>query len=196
MESSPAERKLVARALAGEEGAFRALLRRYQRDVFNLAFRILKNREDAEDAAQEVFVRVYQSLGQYDPNRPFRNWLLRITHNLCVDVLRRRRIRTVSLSEPLQGEEGEIGWELPDPDAADPLDALVGKEEREIIEETIAKLGETLRSAIVLRHVQGLRYEEIAEVLGIPLGTVKVRIFRARAAIAEILGRRFGEKGP
>jgi RNA polymerase sigma-70 factor (ECF subfamily) len=195
MGSSPEERRLVARARAGEEGAFRSLLRRHQRDVFNLAFRILRNREDAEDAAQEVFLRIYRSLGQYDPERPFRNWLLRITHNLCIDLLRRRRIATVSLGEPLRRDEGEIEWELPDPSAADPLEALVGKEEKELVEEAIAKLGPTLRSAIVLRHVQGLRYEEIADVLGIPLGTVKVRLFRARAAIADLLARRLEGDG-
>ncbi|MBM3321551.1 MAG: sigma-70 family RNA polymerase sigma factor [Candidatus Eisenbacteria bacterium] len=195
MGSSPEERRLVARARAGEEGAFRSLLRRHQRDVFNLAFRILRNREDAEDAAQEVFLRIYRSLEQYDPERPFRNWLLRITHNLCIDWLRRRRIATVSLGEPLRQDEGEIEWELPDPSAADPLETLLGKEERELVEEAIAKLGPTLRSAIVLRHVQGLRYEEIADVLGIPLGTVKVRLFRARAAIAELLGRKLEREG-
>jgi RNA polymerase sigma-70 factor (ECF subfamily) len=192
---TPDERTLVAKARAGDEGAFRALVRAHQRSVFGLAYRILQNREDAEDAAQEAFIRVYRSLEQYDPERPFRSWLLRITHNLCVDTLRRRRLRLVSLDEPIRGEAGEIEWDPADTTTPDPLEALVAGEEKELIEKAIARLGPTLRSAIVLRHVQGLRYEEIAEILGVPLGTVKVRIFRARAAIAEALARRFGGEG-
>ncbi|RPJ43487.1 MAG: sigma-70 family RNA polymerase sigma factor, partial [Candidatus Latescibacterota bacterium] len=164
MKSAPDERSLVARTLAGDEDAFRALLRRYRSDVYNLAIRILKNREDAEDASQEVFVRLYRALDQYDPERPFRGWLLRITHNLCVDHLRRRRLPAVSIDGPLRTEEGEGDWDLPDPKARDPLEDLVGKEEQELVEEAIGRLGPVLRSAIVLRHVQGLRYEEIAEV--------------------------------
>jgi RNA polymerase sigma-70 factor (ECF subfamily) len=162
--------------------------------VFNLAIRILRNREDAEDASQEVFFRLYRSLGQYDPGRPFRSWLLRITHNLCIDLLRRRRVAPVSIDGPLRGEEGDSEWDLPDPSGRDPLEELLGKEERELVEAAIERLGPVLRSAIVLRHMHGLRYEEIAEVLDVPLGTVKVRIFRARAAIADFLARRSGER--
>jgi RNA polymerase sigma-70 factor (ECF subfamily) len=196
MVSKPEEREWVARARGGDEEAFRALVRRYQGEVYNLAGRILRNREDAEDAAQEVFVRVYGALHQYDPSHPFRNWLLRITHNLCIDHLRRKRISTVSMDEPIRQKDGEVGWELPDPDAPDPLEAVIYAEERGWIEEAIASLGPTLRAAITLRHLHGLRYEEIAEILDVPLGTVKVRIFRARAALAKLLARRMeGENG-
>ncbi|MFH1278166.1 MAG: sigma-70 family RNA polymerase sigma factor [Candidatus Eisenbacteria bacterium] len=190
MESSPDVRILVERAREGDEEAFRLLLRRFQGDVMALAWRILRNRDDAEDAAQEVFIRLHRSLGQYDPNRAFRSWLLRITHNLCIDHLRRKKPATISLDEPIRHGDGEMDRDLPDPDAKDPLEILVEKEEKTLIEEAIAGLGPTLRSAITLRHVQGLRYEEIAEILEVPLGTVKVRIFRARAAMAEILERK------
>ncbi|MBN1824950.1 MAG: sigma-70 family RNA polymerase sigma factor [Candidatus Eisenbacteria bacterium] len=194
MESKPDDKSLVARARAGDEECFRILIRRYQRDVFRLCYRILRNNEDAEDASQDVFIRLHRSLGQYDPSHLFRSWLLRITHNLCIDHLRRRRMTTVSLDEPIRRGDGEIEWDLPDPDAMDPLDATALGQEREMLEEAIARLGPTLRSAITLRHVHGLRYEEIAETLDVPLGTVKVRIFRARAALAEMLGERLGRE--
>lgn len=197
MESSPSRlRNLVRRAREGDEEAFRLLLRRYQGDVFGLAWRILRNRDDAEDAAQEVFIRLHKSLDQYDPNRAFRSWLLRITHNLCIDHIRKRRLATVSFDEPIPTGDGEVGWDPPDPDGKDPLERLVEKEERELIEEAIAGLAPKLRSAITLRHVQGLRYEEIAEILDVPLGTVKVRIFRARAAMAGILERKLRGESP
>lgn len=194
MVSSPDDATLVSRARTGDEEAFRALLRRYRSDVYSLAVRILRNREDAEDAAQEVFIRLHRALDQYDPSRAFRNWLLRITHNMCIDQIRRRRISTLSIDEPLRQEDGEVGWDLPDTRSRGPLDELLAKEEKELIEEAIGRLGPVLRSAITLRHVQGLRYEEIAEILDVPLGTVKVRIFRARAALAEILTRRLGKE--
>jgi len=195
MGSKPEERERIARARRGDQDAFRAIVRRYQREVFNLALRILRNREDAEDATQEVFVRIYGALHQYDPRHPFRSWLLRITHNLCIDQIRRKRISTVSIDRPVAQKDGEVGWEIPDPDAADPLEEVMHRERREWIEEAIGALGPTLRTAITLRHFHGLRYEEIAEVLDVPLGTVKVRIFRARAALAKILARRMEGEG-
>lgn len=195
MDTSPDVRSLVRKARTGDETAFREIVRLFQSDVLHLAGRILRNKDDAEDAAQEVFVRLHRSLGQYDPERAFRSWLLRITHNLCIDHLRRRRMSTVSLDEPIQAGDGEIEWEIADPAGVDPLENLLEMEEKRLIEESIAELGPTLRSAITLRHVQGLRYDEIAEILGVPLGTVKVRIFRARAAMAEILGRKLGRDG-
>ncbi len=194
MVSKPEEKEWVARARSGDEEAFRAIVRRYQGEVYNLAGRILRNREDAEDAAQDVFVRIYGALHQYDPRYPFRNWVLRITHNLCIDCLRRKRVPTVSMDEPIRQKDGEMGWELPDPDAPDPLEQVMRTEESRWIEEAIGSLGPTLRTAITLRHFHGLRYEEIAEILEVPLGTVKVRIFRARAALAKILARRMGEE--
>jgi RNA polymerase sigma-70 factor (ECF subfamily) len=192
MAGSPDEKKLVRRARGGDQEAFRLLLREYQTPVFNLALRILRSREDAEDASQEVFVKVYNALHQYDPRYAFRSWIFRITHNLCIDYIRRRKMSTLSLDAPVAGPEGEMEWDLPDPDAIDPSEAASAGEEREMIERAIEKLGPTLRSAITLRHLEGLRYDEIAEILEIPLGTVKVRIFRAREMLAKFLSRPLG----
>lgn len=194
MAGSPDEKKLVRRARGGDREAFRLLLREYQTPVFNLALRILRSREDAEDAAQEVFVKVYNALHQYDPRYAFRSWIFRITHNLCIDYIRRRKMSTLSIDAPVAGPEGDMEWNLPDRDAVDPLEAASAGEERDLIERAIEKLGPTLRSAITLRHVDGLRYDEIAEILDIPLGTVKVRIFRAREMLAKLLSRPLGRE--
>lgn len=194
MASSPDEKSLVKRARGGDEEAFRLLLRAYQTPVYSLALRILRAKEDAEDATQEVFVKVYNALHQYDPHYAFRSWIFRITHNLCIDFIRRRKQNTLSLDAPIAGHEGEMDWDLPDPDAVDPLEATSAGEEKKLIEEAIERLNPTLRSAITLRHVEGLRYDEIAEILDIPLGTVKVRIFRARETLAKLLSQKL-ERG-
>ncbi len=194
MANSREEKALVARALDGDREAFRLLLREYQTPVFHIALRMLRDREDAEDATQDVFIKVHGALHQYDFRYPFRSWIFRIAHNRCIDYIRKRKMTFLSLDAPAPGREEETGWELPDPDAVDPLDAAQAAEEKELIEEAIGKLGPTLRSAITLRHVEGLRYEEIAQILGVPLGTVKVRIFRARQVLARLLGRRLGKE--
>jgi len=194
MASSPDEKALVARAVDGDQEAFRLLLREYQTAVYNLAFRILRGKEDAEDASQEVFVKVHKALHQYDPRYAFRSWIFRITHNLCIDMIRRRKPPALSINSPIATSEGEVEWDLPDVDAVDPLEAVTALEEKNMIEEAIEKLGPTLRSAITLRHIEGLRYDEIAKILDIPLGTVKVRIFRARELLAKLLASRLGRE--
>ena len=102
-------------------------------------------------------------------------------------------MRTVSIHEPIHHDDGDLEWDLPDTQTLDPLQEVIRREEKDLIEDAIAQLGPTLRSAITLRHLHGLRYDEIAEILEIPLGTVKVRIFRARAALAQILAVRLEE---
>lgn len=194
MASTPDDKQLVSKARSGDEESFRLLIRRYQGDVLNLAWRILRNREDAQDAAQDVFIRLHRSLDQYDPKHAFRSWLLRITHNMCIDHIRKRKPGTISIHDPILTDGGEIGWDLPDMRADDPLDVVIEGQEKNMLEEAIAVLNPILRSAITMRHVHGLRYEEIAEALDIPLGTVKVRIFRARSALAKLLGDRL-ERG-
>jgi len=191
----PDEKQLVRKALDGDVDAFRELVRAYQSAVFHLSVRILRNRDDADDAAQEVFVKVYQALRSYNPRYALKSWILRITHNHCIDLLRKRRKGMVSLDEPLSLADGETEWDLPDPDAVDPSEAVEAEELKEVLAAAIDRLSPNLQAAITLRHVEGLHYDEIADVLGIPLGTVKVRIFRAREELARLLSRRLGGRG-
>ncbi|KPL09981.1 hypothetical protein AMJ71_04885 [candidate division TA06 bacterium SM1_40] len=184
MEQTDAE--LVNAARGGDEQAIRDLLGRYRTAVFNLAFRILRNEEDATDAAQETFIRVFRALDRFDESQRFKPWILRIASNYCIDQIRKRDWRTVSFDTPIETEDGTLEMELAGP-GPQPDEVLERKEQRMVIEQAIDSLPPDYRMAIVLRHTEGLSYEEIADVLGVPLGTVKARIHRARSALQKKL---------
>lgn len=182
----PDDRDLVRRALDGDESAFALLVRRYERGLYNLALRMVRDAEQARDLTQEIFLRVHRSLARYDPVYPFPSWIYRVGSNLCIDWIRRRRIDTVSLDAPIGGEEDgptrEVAGDLPDP-----AELLEKKERRRMISRALAKLPESHRLVLLLRHQRDLSYEEIAVALDVPLGTVKARIHRAREALRRIL---------
>ncbi len=180
---------LVRRCKRGEEAAFTDLLARYRRAVYGLCLRMVRDREDARDLAQEVFIKVFSLLDRYDEQYAFSSWLFRIATNHCIDHLRRNRLRFLSL-DGVTGPDGEAR-ELPIPDRRPlPDRELAGREAVEKVDEVVADLPPHYRLVIQLRHVEGMSYEQIAEVLDLPLGTVKARIHRARARIQELLARR------
>ena len=179
---------LVRRCLAREERAYRELVRRYQGAVVNLAWRITGNADDAAEVSQETFVRVLRSLSTYDPARPFRTWLFKIASNLALDVIRRRKRRPIAL-EDLAAEDGP---------PVDPADPGPGPEEGLRLdrsdarfESLVKELPEHYQAILFLRYKEQLAYEEIAETLDVPLGTVKVRLHRAH----EILRRKLIARG-
>jgi RNA polymerase sigma-70 factor (ECF subfamily) len=183
------DRELVRRALEGSEPAFEALVVKLQSAVLNLAYRVVRDWDEAQDVAQEAFVRAHGALDRYDRNYPFKVWLFRIATNLAIDHLRKRRAGTVSIDAPRQPGGDEGGWDIADAGAADPGEDVEAVERRAILERALAKLPPLMRAAIVLRHVEDLSYEEIAATLQLPLGTVKIRIHRGREALAKILRR-------
>ena len=183
---SASDPELVQGCLAGDERAYRDLIERYERQVFSVALRMVRVREDAEDLTQETFVRMFKALDRYDPTRPFPAWLLTIAARLSIDHLRRRRVKTVSLFRSEPGTDEERVVEIEDPGFGPEELAVRGEEERGA-EALIGALPEHYRIVVVLRHQQGLSYEEIAEALRLPLGTVKARIHRARALLKERL---------
>lgn len=184
------DRDLVRRSLDGNDGAFAELVRRFQAPVLNLAYRVVRDWDESQDVAQEAFVKAYGALDRYDPTYPFKVWLFRIATNVAIDHLRRRRAGTVSLDAPrYPGAEDDGGWEIADADAPAPSEGVESAQRREMLDLALAKLPPALRAAIVLRHVEDLSYEEIAATLGVPLGTVKIRIHRGREALARILKR-------
>jgi RNA polymerase sigma-70 factor (ECF subfamily) len=176
---SGVEAGLVRRCLAGDEKAYRELIELYQSQVFSICLRMVRRREDAEDITQETFVRMFRALERYDPERPFAAWILTIASRLCIDHIRRRRVSPVSLTQREPGSE-----ETHDIDVADPgfgPDEITSRsEEEKQANALIHSLPEHYRIVVVLRHQQDLSYEEIAEALNLPLGTVKARIHRAR----------------
>ncbi len=179
--------QLVARARAGDERAFRALLEKYERAVFSICLRMVRNREEAADLAQDAFIKVFGSLDRYNPAYAFSSWLFKITSNLCIDYLRKRRIDTLPMDQPIDGEKGEIQRQYAAPDPT-PDESLDRREKMARLESAIAALPDHYRIMLVLRHQEDLSYEEIADHLSIPLGTVKARIHRAREMLKSLLG--------
>jgi len=181
---------LIRRCRTGDPRAFRELVRRYERPVFSVLMRVVRRPEDAEDLAQETFVRVYRALDRYDPSRPFTAWLFTIASRLAIDHLRRKRLPTFSLSQADPGSSEERTIDVEDP-GLQPDEATSHREEEAQTQSLIDSLPEHYRIVVLLRHQQDLSYEEIAEALQLPLGTVKARIHRARA----LLKARIEERG-
>jgi RNA polymerase sigma-70 factor (ECF subfamily) len=183
------ERDLVRRCLAREERAYRELIRRYQTPVVNLAWRITGNPEDAAEVAQETFIRVLRSLHTYDPERPLKTWLFKIAANLALDSIRRRKRRPVAMQDLFDEDEGPV------PEAVEsgpgPQQDLEVRQSLERFDELVTEMPEHYQTILFLRYREDLAYEEIAETLGMPLGTVKVRLFRAH----EILRRKLTARG-
>jgi RNA polymerase sigma-70 factor (ECF subfamily) len=178
--------QLIARARNGDELAFRELLKKYERPVFTICLRMVRNRDEATDLAQEAFIKVFSMLERYNPSYAFSSWLFKITSNLCIDHLRKRRIETFAMDEPIDGEKGEIQrqYESSDPD---PEQEYIRKEKMLRLNEAVENLPPHYRIMLILRHQENLSYEEIADSLEIPLGTVKARIHRAREMLKSTL---------
>ena len=176
--------EILGRCLAGDERAYRELVQRYERQVFTLARRMLGSAEDAEDLTQETFVRMFRALERYDPARPFAAWLYTIASRLCIDHLRRRRVRPIA-ALPRDADD-DRPFEVEDT-ALRPDEQVAHAEEEDRVRGLIDSLPPHYRLVVLLRHQQDLSYDEIAEALHLPLGTVKARIHRARALLKERL---------
>jgi RNA polymerase sigma-70 factor (ECF subfamily) len=174
------ETDLVRRARAGESGAFEALVLAHQQFVYNLAWRALGDAREAEDLAQEAFVRAWLALPNFRGQARFRTWLYRIVTNLCYNRLPRLRRELAAL-----GEAAVLAQ--PDERQPDPAASLEAAERQAFLREQIDRLPESYRVLVLLRFQQDLPYEEIATILSLPLGTVKTGLFRARARLREAL---------
>jgi RNA polymerase sigma-70 factor (ECF subfamily) len=186
-----ADQEIVALARGGEEAAYRELVRRYERPLFSLLYRMVRDRELAEDLAQETFVKALNAIESYRPEYKFSSWIFKIANNAAIDHLRRRELDTLSLEGSPHAETPEAieatALQIGDRQES-PLDEVEARELGGEIEAAIAKLRPEYRSCILLRHVEGRAYEEIAEILGLPLGTVKTYIHRARNELRRELG--------
>ena len=182
------ELRTVESVLGGDVNAFETLVLSYEKNVYNLALRMVKNPEDASDMAQEAFIRAYNSPASFRGESKFYVWLYRIVSNVCLDFLRSRsRHPTVSLS--VENDEGEE-TELDIPDESQSPEALLERRlTRDSVRRGLDALSEEYRQILLLREIQGLSYDEIAETLSMELGTVKSRIFRARKKLCDFLLR-------
>src|ERR687889_878708 len=177
---------LVVRAIAGREDGLGGPARRYQRPIVAYVYRMVGDYDSALDLAQEVFIKVYNSLGRYRPEFKFSTWIYRIAHNAAIDHLRRLGSTRTEEME-IEGHEGTTFEKPLASKALTPEQETERGERRAEIEEVVAQLSPAYRELIVLRHSHDLSYDEIAEVTSLPLGTVKNRIFRAREAMRELL---------
>ena len=187
------DRRLIAECLAGRTDAFGELVVRYQDRLFNSVVRILDNPDDAADAVQDAFINAYVSLGSFKGDAEFFTWLYRIAFNTAVSLKRRRRL-AVSLDGARDGDGA-----IDPPDTSDetrPGLALQRSEEEAILQAALNRLSADHRTVLVLKDIDGLKYEEIAEVVGVPIGTVRSRIHRARLELKEFLEPEFGNQFP
>jgi len=175
------EEQWIQQARAGDQAAFGRLVVAYQKPVYNLAYRMLGRSTEAEDAAQEAFIRAYTHLRSYDPKRSFKTWLLSITSHYCIDQLRKRRINWLSLEEKA-ARAYQLAGDSPNPEAT------VRKHERENrIQQMLKVLSPTDRAAVTLLYWYDCSYEEIAETLNLTVSAVKSRLYRARRSLAETI---------
>ena len=181
---------VVALAQQGRERAFRELVRRYERPVFSLVFRMVRDRDTAEDLAQESFIKVLNNIDRYRPEFKFSSWLFKIANNVAIDHLRKRTVDTVSLEGSRYATTTAEAESTAIPVASKDQSALEEMESRELggaIEQAVAALRPEYRACILLRHVEDRSYEEIAATLDLPLGTVKTYIHRARHELRKAL---------
>jgi RNA polymerase sigma-70 factor (ECF subfamily) len=178
---SSEEQVWLNQAREGDKEAFGRLIGAYQGPVFNLAYRMLGNSDEAEQAAQEAFIRAWTRLGSYDPAHKFSTWLLSITSNFCIDLLRKRRALLLSIDEPLPAHPALMS----EPGHLPETQAVEGEQEA-MVARLLATLPDDYRQAIVFRYWYDMSYDEIAEVMETTVSAIKSRLFRARRQLAEV----------
>jgi RNA polymerase sigma-70 factor (ECF subfamily) len=188
--AAKSDQEIVLLAREGRESAYRELVRRYERPIFSLLYRMVRDRELAEDLAQETFVKALNAIESYRPEYKFSSWIFKIANNAAIDHLRRRELDTLSLEGSPHAETPEAveatALQIGDRQE-NALDIVEAKELGGQIEQAIGRLRPEYRSCILLRHVEGHSYEEIAQMLDLPLGTVKTYIHRARNELRQAL---------
>lgn len=178
---------MVAAALRGSEEAYAELVRRYERPVWSLVVRMVRDEAVAEELAQEAFLKAFQALGSYDPGRKFSSWLFKIAHNTALDHLRRRQLATVPIEPAGEDDERSLAERLADTATRDPEQEASRGDLGAALEAAVALLRPEYREVVLLRFAEGLSYQDVAQVTGLPEGTVKTYIHRARKEMAATL---------
>lgn len=181
------DHELVRKALEGDQPAYARLRDKYWGSLNAMLYRMVRNREDADDLTQEAFIKAFRSLESFNFGYAFSTWLYRIASNNCIDYLRKKRLKTVSMDEPVTTRKGEFERQYVDVNSPMPDGHITASERSVILKKAIAELPEKYRLVIELRHVREMEYQDIAEELDLPLGTVKAHLFRARARLAKAL---------
>lgn len=176
--SSLEDDKFVKRAIEGDQDAYKQLMDKYQKPLYFHVLKMVRNHEQVEDLVQEAFMKAFNNLNSYNTNYAFSTWLYRITTNHTIDYLRKKKLNTTSINDPVKTRDGEMEIQISDDAETDRN--IIRKERKQIIHNAINDLPKKYRRVIEMRHLQELSYQEIADQLDLPLGTVKAHIFRAR----------------
>jgi RNA polymerase sigma-70 factor (ECF subfamily) len=179
-ESREEDSTLIQRALAGDQRAFRRIRQKYQETISHLILRIVRNKkEEVDDLTQEAFIKAFTSLASFNEEYAFSTWLYKIATNNAIDYIRKRKLQTFSIDKPLETEESDYSFELPDTDLV-PDQKLIALQRKKMLDDAMNSLPPKYRMVMTMRHVDEKEYQEIAKTLKLPLGTVKAHIFRAR----------------
>ncbi len=181
------ERDLISRAQDGDVTAFEALIAEHQQNIFSIAYRMAKNRDDAEDMTQEILVKIFKNLKKFKGDSKFSTWIYRVATNTCLDEIQKRnRHQTYSLDKELETEAGSLVGEIRD-ETPTPEEHLEQKTVQMAVREAISRLGDDHKKVLILRDLQGMSYEEIGRILQCSEGTVKSRLSRARQTLKKII---------
>jgi RNA polymerase sigma-70 factor, ECF subfamily len=189
VEPSPID-TLIERCLAGDQVAWEAIVRQHWRKVFNVAYKFVGKHEEAEDLAQDIFLKIFKSLSTFDRRANFQTWLISVSRNLCID-----HYRSVRKERETMDRNQDAGDLMPVSREIGPYSALEHEDQRALLRHALETLAPTLRSAVLLRDIREMSYQEIASHLGLPEGTVKSRINRGRLELARQI-RRIQERAP
>lgn len=188
-ESRAEDSELVRAALNGDDGAYKRLMGKYHDAIYNFVYRMIHDKQQVEDLTQEAFIKAFSSLASFNDEFAFSTWLYKIATNNSIDYIRKRKLQTYSIDKPIESADSDYAFELPDEDAETDGE-LISDQRAKLLTAAINKLPEKYRKVIHLRHVEERSYEEIAEALKLPIGTVKAHIFRAREMLYKALKHR------
>jgi RNA polymerase sigma factor (sigma-70 family) len=191
VESRKEDLKLINQALRGNQSSYVRLMKKYKSTIQHVLFRVVQDPDEVEDITQEVFINAFKSLKSFKKEYSFFSWIYKIALNKGIDYLRKRKIQTFSLSKPIESDESDYRYEIPD-STYEPDKHIIAKERAALIQGAIDKLPAKYRKVIIMRHQEEKDYEEIAKELKLPIGTVKVHIFRARELLNKYLRNKIG----
>ncbi|MFV0504512.1 MAG: RNA polymerase sigma factor [Lachnospirales bacterium] len=178
------ENELIIKASKGNVQAFETIIKKYERLIYSICYRMFRNKEDTLDICQEVYIKIYKNLEKVIGHGNFKNWVCTVTTNTCIDELRKRK-DLLSLDAPIKHNDENLQRDIVDKDFT-PEEFIIEKEKKEILEVAISKLSPDFKSIIILREIENYNYDEIAEILNINVGTVKSRLSRGRKKLQEI----------
>jgi RNA polymerase sigma-70 factor (ECF subfamily) len=180
------EKKLIQKSKSGDLNSFETLIKTYQKMAYNVAYRIMGNEEDAKDMTQEALIKVYRNIGNFRMDSSFSTWLYRIVMNTCKDELRKRKVKVISIDQPIETGDGQMQMEIED-EGRKPDEILVSKETQNEVHEALQEVSEKNRIVVVLRDIKGFSYSEISDIIDVPVGTIKSRISRGRQELKNVL---------